>query len=35
MNDLPTTSKKEALECMDAAMKHLKRVRIGNIHLVS
>lgn len=35
MNDLPTTSKKEAMECMGAARKYLKRVRIGNIHLLS
>ena len=35
MNDLPTTSKKEAMECMGAAKKYLKRVRIGNIHLLS
>lgn len=35
MNDLPTTSKKEAIECMGAARKYLKRVRIGNIHLLS
>ena len=35
MNDLPTTSKKEAMECMGAAKKYMKRVRIGNIHLLS
>lgn len=35
MNDLPITSKKQALECQQAAKKHLKKVRIGNIHLLS
>jgi pyruvate formate lyase activating enzyme len=35
MNDLPTTSKKQALECQKAAQKHLKNTRIGNIHLLS
>jgi len=35
MNDLPTTSKKQALECQKAAEKHLKNTRIGNIHLLS
>ncbi|GFO97445.1 radical SAM protein, partial [groundwater metagenome] len=35
MNDLPTTSKKEAIECIGAARKYLKRVRIGNIYLLS
>jgi pyruvate formate lyase activating enzyme len=35
MNDLPTTSKKEAVECMLSARKYLKRVRIGNVHLLS
>ena len=35
MNDLPTTSKKQALECQKAAEKHLKNARIGNIHLLS
>ena len=34
MNDLPTTSKKQALECKKAAEKYLKNVRIGNIHLL-
>ncbi len=33
--DLPTTSRDLALQCRDAAEKHLKRVRIGNIHLLS
>jgi pyruvate formate lyase activating enzyme len=35
MNDLPTTSRKQAVECQKAAEKHLKNVRIGNIHLLS
>ncbi|MEM2387282.1 MAG: radical SAM protein, partial [Candidatus Bathyarchaeia archaeon] len=35
MNDLPTTSRKQAVECQKAAEKHLKRVRLGNIHLLS
>lgn len=35
MNDLPTTSRKQALECQKAAQKHLSNVRIGNIHLLS
>ncbi|MEM3055456.1 MAG: radical SAM protein, partial [Candidatus Bathyarchaeia archaeon] len=35
MNDLPTTSRKQAHECQKAAEKHLKNVRIGNIHLLS
>jgi len=35
MNDLPTTSRKQALECQKAAEKHLKNTRIGNIHLLS
>jgi pyruvate formate lyase activating enzyme len=35
MNDLPTTSRKQAMECREAAEKHLKNVRIGNIHLLS
>ncbi|MEM2739155.1 MAG: radical SAM protein, partial [Candidatus Bathyarchaeia archaeon] len=35
MNDLPTTSRKQATECQKAAEKHLKRVRLGNIHLLS
>ena len=35
MNDLPMTSKKEAIECIGAARKYLKRVRIGNIQLLS
>lgn len=35
MNDLPTTSRRQALECQKAARKHLKNTRIGNIHLLS
>jgi hypothetical protein len=35
MNDLPTTSKKQALECQKAAEKHLKNTRIGNMHILS
>jgi pyruvate formate lyase activating enzyme len=35
MNDLPTTSRKQASECQKAAEKHLKNTRIGNIHLLS
>ncbi|MEM3550768.1 MAG: radical SAM protein [Candidatus Bathyarchaeia archaeon] len=35
MNDLPTTSRKQALECKETAEKHLKNVRIGNVHLLS
>ncbi len=35
MNDLPTTSRKIALECQKAAEKHLNKTRIGNIHLLS
>ncbi|MEM1581785.1 MAG: radical SAM protein [Candidatus Bathyarchaeia archaeon] len=35
MDDLPTTSRKQAYECYAAAKKYLKNVRIGNIHLLS
>jgi pyruvate formate lyase activating enzyme len=35
MNDLPTTTRKQAQECQKAAQKHLKNTRIGNIHLLS
>jgi pyruvate formate lyase activating enzyme len=35
MNDLPTTSRRQAQECQKAAQKHLKNTRIGNIHLLS
>jgi pyruvate formate lyase activating enzyme len=34
MNDLPTTRRKTAEECYKKARKHLKNVRIGNIHLL-
>lgn len=35
MQDLPTTSRKHARKCLEAAQKAgLKRVRIGNIHLL-
>ncbi len=35
MSDLPTTSKRQAQECLEAAKgEGLKRVRIGNIHLL-
>jgi pyruvate formate lyase activating enzyme len=35
MSDLPVTSKDEALRCRNAALKYLKRVRIGNEHLLA
>lgn len=35
MSDLPTTSREQALRCRDAALKHLKQVRVGNEHLLS
>ena len=35
MRDLPTTSRKQAYECREAAKKHLNNVRIGNVHLLS
>jgi len=35
MNDLLTTSRKQAMECKKAAEKHLKSVRLGNVHLLS
>ncbi len=35
MGDLPTTSWSLALECKDAALKHLDNVTIGNLHLLS
>jgi pyruvate formate lyase activating enzyme len=34
MNDLPTTRRKTAEECYKKARKHLKNVRLGNIHLL-
>ncbi|MDH5779034.1 MAG: radical SAM protein [Candidatus Bathyarchaeota archaeon] len=35
LTDLSTTSRDLAYSCRDAAKKHLKNVRIGNIHLLS
>ncbi len=35
MNDLSTTGRRQARECYKAAKKHLEKVRIGNIHLLS
>lgn len=35
MADMPVTPRKQAEECYDAAAKHLKNVRIGNLHLLS
>jgi pyruvate formate lyase activating enzyme len=35
MNDLPTTSRKQAVECQKAAEKHLTNTRIGNINLLT
>jgi len=32
--DLPTTSKRQAKECYEAAARHLKNVNIGNRHLI-
>ena len=34
MDDLPTTSHKQANQCYEAAKKHLKHVRIGNLNLL-
>lgn len=34
MSDMPATSKKEAIECLNTAGKYLKRVRVGNVHLL-
>jgi hypothetical protein len=35
MDDLPTTSRKHTYDCLEVARKAgLKRVRIGNIHLL-
>lgn len=34
MADLPTTSKKQADECLDTAKKYLRNVRLGNVHLL-
>jgi pyruvate formate lyase activating enzyme len=36
MTDLPTTSRKQARECQDAARQAgLRRVKVGNVHLLS
>ncbi len=35
LNDLPTTTKKQAHSCYNTAKKHLINVRIGNAHLLS
>jgi pyruvate formate lyase activating enzyme len=35
LNDLPTTSRKQAAECLTAAKKYLENTRIGNAHLLS
>ncbi|MCX9075740.1 MAG: hypothetical protein OIN88_14005 [Candidatus Methanoperedens sp.] len=34
MSDLPSTSRKESVECLNAARKYLRRGRIGNEHLL-
>ena len=34
MNDLPATSREQALLCRNAALKHLRQVRVGNEHLL-
>jgi len=35
MTDLPTTSREQTHRCRDVAKKHLEKVRIGNVHLLS
>ncbi|MEM1550742.1 MAG: radical SAM protein [Candidatus Bathyarchaeia archaeon] len=35
LDDLPTTSRKQAYECYKVSKKYLKNVRIGNVHLLS
>jgi pyruvate formate lyase activating enzyme len=35
LTDLPTTSRELSLQCCDAAKKHLRNVRIGNVHLLT
>lgn len=35
LTDLPTTSRDPANRSFDVAKKHLERVRIGNVHLLS
>jgi len=34
MDDLPTTSQSQANQCYEAATRHLKKVRLGNINLL-
>ncbi len=34
MNDLPTTTRKHAEECLRVARKYLRNIRIGNLHLL-
>ncbi len=35
MRDLPATSRRQAEECLAVARKHLRSVRLGNVHLLS
>jgi pyruvate formate lyase activating enzyme len=35
LDDLPTTSRRQSLDCLKVARKHLDNVRIGNINLLS
>ena len=34
LSDMPVTPKKQVFECYEVAKKHLKRVNIGNLHLL-
>lgn len=34
MRDLPVTTRREAYECLAVAEKHLRNVRLGNVHLL-
>ncbi|MHC1636842.1 MAG: radical SAM protein [Candidatus Nezhaarchaeales archaeon] len=34
MNDMPITPRKQVEECLNAAKRHLKRIHVGNIHLL-
>lgn len=34
MNDLPTTTRKQAEECQRVAQRYLRNTRIGNLHLL-
>jgi pyruvate formate lyase activating enzyme len=34
LNDLPATSRSQAVECLNAARQYLNRVHIGNMHLL-